>query len=87
MMHTLDLKFEVEHHNMFNVPFEWRKEMIAWANGKTIQLRDKQTLDKSDMTWRDWTHVDVSPNWNSPYIEFRIKPNSYSKKLGWHFRP
>jgi hypothetical protein len=74
MMHTLDLKFEVEHHKMSNTPHKWVNEIIAWALGNQIQIR----VLKVDNNWSDWFDLLKSSgviNWDNPEYEFRIKQN------------
>ena len=47
---------------------KWHKEIKAWADGKTIEFRFKDTDN-------DWEVLDFEcPNWYYEPFEYRIKP-------------
>lgn len=59
-------RFELVLDNSTTVPHKWQKEIIAWANGATIQyLRDPGVRDQ-------WCDVAV-PIWSTT-SQYRIKP-------------
>lgn len=51
---------------MSKQPHKWQKEIIAWANGETIQRRHEGLPD-----WRDTKN----PSWQED-VEYRIKPKT-----------
>lgn len=55
-------------HPHAKLPHRWQNEIIAWANGETIECRYKDI--HADNNWFRVT----SPKWNHDELEFRIEP-------------
>lgn len=51
-------------------PHKWQKEIIAWANGYTIQCRVHCLMSEE---FEDW-HDDPFPEFRGTYRQYRIKP-------------
>jgi hypothetical protein len=56
---------------------KWYNEIVAWAEGKTIQYKSRDTSVWKD--WQDSTYSNIPP-FNSAY-EFRVKPNTIKYRL------
>jgi len=55
---------------------KWYNEIVAWAEGKTIQCRYKNTSIK----WEDY-NFECIPPFNNVDLEFRVKPNTVKYRL------
>jgi len=55
---------------------KWYNEIVAWAEGKTIQFRYKSNSFK----WKDFD-FEPTPPFNNVDLEFRVKPNTVKYRL------
>jgi hypothetical protein len=53
---------------------KWYNEIVAWAEGKTIQYKSRDTS-----VWQDYT-CSNTPSFNGE-IQFRVKPNTVKYRL------
>lgn len=53
-----------------NKPHKWHREIKAWADGATIEMRRS---GKTEWAFDLWVKTE-SPKWNSSAVEFRVKP-------------
>jgi len=62
-------------------PHKWKKEIIAWANGESVEVTDLiAATDKYNSTGlifeREYCIVEKNPDWDRVGVDFRIK-NKY----------
>ena len=55
---------------------KWYNEIVAWAEGKTIQFRYKT----NSLEWKDFD-FEPTPPFNNVDLEFRVKPNTVKFRL------
>jgi hypothetical protein len=58
---------------------KWYNEIVAWAEGKTIQCRYNQYKSRDTSVWKDYTYSNT-PSFNGD-LEFRVKPNTVKYRL------
>ena len=58
---------------MAKTPHKYANVIKAWADGETIQCKER--------FWSDYTRKDTTPDFDSPELEWRIKPPHYSGKF------
>jgi hypothetical protein len=53
---------------------KWYNEIVAWAEGKTIQYKATNGI------WKDCNFINIPPSFNGEF-EFRVKPNTVKFRL------
>jgi len=59
----------------------YHKEIIAWANGETLQLKH---INRPENSWVDLEEAfEMTPPFNNPSYSWRIKPKTLKCRLAY----